>query len=136
MASFAEEGSSRKNRLSGKVAVVTGASMGIGEAIAGLFVSHGAQVVLLSRDAQRLEAARARIGHANRTLAVACDVGHREEIDRAIRLTLERFGRIDVWINNAGYGLLDSICNMPMSYCRELFDTNFFGTVEAMQAAI
>jgi short-subunit dehydrogenase len=136
MASFAEERSSRKNRLSGRVAVITGASMGIGEAIAGLFVGHGAQVVLLSRDAQRLEAARARIGHADRTLALACDVRHREEIDRAVGRTLEHFGRIDIWVNNAGYGLRDSISGMQMSNCRELFDTNFFGAVEAMQAAI
>jgi short-subunit dehydrogenase len=122
--------------LSGKVAVVTGASMGIGEAIADLFVRQGARVVLLSRDAGRLEAARARIGHPAQTLALACDVRHREEIDRAIALILDHFERIDIWINNAGHGLLDSISNMLMSDCRELFDTNFFGTFEAMQAAI
>jgi len=136
MTSFAEERSRGENRLSGKVTVVTGASMGIGEAIADRFVRQGARVVLLSRDPGRLEAARARIGHPTQTLALACDVRDREEINRAIGLILDHFRRIDIWINNAGYGLFDSISNMPVSDCRELFDTNFFGTVEAMQAAI
>ena len=122
--------------LIGKVVVITGASMGIGEAIAKVFVEHGASVVLLSRDAGRAEAARARIGHSERTLALACDVRHREEIDRAIGLTLHHLQRIDVWINNAGHGLRDSVAGMNMAACRETFNTNLFGTIEAMQAVV
>jgi len=122
--------------LSGKVVVVTGASMGIGEAIAQLFADHGASVVLLSRDTGRVEAARGRIGHAERTLALACDVSHREEIDRVIGLTMHHFQRIDVWVNNAGHGLLDSVAEMDMSACRAMFDTNFFGAVAGIQAVI
>src|SRR5579872_6083373 len=125
-----------KEKLSGKVVVVTGASMGIGEAIVDLFVNHGAQVVLLSRDSGRLEAARARIGRADQTLAIACDVRHREEIDRAIGLVVHHFQRIDIWVNNAGHGLLDSIANVNMSDCRETFETNFFGALEGMKAVI
>jgi short-subunit dehydrogenase len=120
----------------GKAVVITGASMGIGEAIARLFVEHGASVVLLSRDAGRAEAARARIGHSERTLALACDVRHREEIDRAIGLTLHHLQRIDVWINNAGHGLRDSIAGMDMAACHDTFSTNLFGTIEAMQAVV
>lgn len=122
--------------LAGKVVVVTGASMGIGEAIAKIFADHGASVVMLSRDAGRVEAARGRIGHTERTLAMACDVRHREEIDRAIGLTLHHFQRIDVWVNNAGHGLLDSIAQMDMAACREMFETNLFGAVMAMQAVL
>jgi short-subunit dehydrogenase len=122
--------------LAGQIVVVTGASMGIGEALAKMFADHGAGVALLSRDAGRVEAARERIGHSERTLALACDVRHREEIDRAIGLTLHHFQRIDVWVNNAGHGLMDSVATMDMAALREIFDTNFFATVAAMQAVI
>ncbi len=122
--------------LAGKIVVVTGASMGIGEAIAKIFVDHGASVVMLSRDAGRVETARGRVGHSERTLAMACDVRHREDVDRAIGLTLHHFKRIDVWVNNAGHGLLDSVAQMEMAACREMFDTNLFGAVGAMQAVI
>jgi short-subunit dehydrogenase len=125
-----------KTDLSGKVVVVTGASMGIGEAIARLFAQRGATVVLLSRDAGRAEAARARIGHSARTLAVSCDVRNREEIDRVVSLTLHHYQRIDVWVNNAGHGLMDSVAEVDMAECRETFDTNWFGTLACMQAAL
>jgi short-subunit dehydrogenase len=127
---------SYKMQLSGKVVVITGASMGIGEAIAKIFADGGASVVLLSRDAERVEGARGRIGHPERTLGLACDVRNREEIDRVVGLTMHHFQRIDVWINNAGHGILDSVANVDMAACRETFETNFFGAVEAMQAVI
>jgi short-subunit dehydrogenase len=126
----------REMQLSGKVVVITGASMGIGEAIARIFADDGASVVLLSRDAERVEAARARIGHSERTMGLACDVRNREEIDRVVGLTMHHFQRIDTWINNAGHGILDSVANVDMAACRETFETNFFGAVEAMQAVI
>ena len=122
--------------LSGKVVVVTGASMGIGEAIAKTFADHGANLVVLSRDSGRAESARGRIGHTDRTLSLSCDVRHREEIDRVLSLTLHHFDRCDVWVNNAGHGLLDSVETLDMAACRDTFDTNFFGTVASMQAVI
>ena len=67
---------------------------------------------------------------------MACDVRHREDVDRVIGLTLHHFQRIDVWVNNAGHGLLDSVAQMDMAACREMFDTNLFGAVGAMQAVI
>jgi len=122
--------------MDGKVVVVTGASTGIGEEIAKIFADQGASVVLLSRDANRAEAARHRVGHTDRTLALACDVRHREEIDRALGLTLHHFDRVDVWVNNAGVGIRDAVADVEMSACRELFDTNFFGMIHGMQAVI
>jgi short-subunit dehydrogenase len=122
--------------LAGKIVVITGASMGIGEALARLCADRGASVVLLSRDAARAEAARARIGHLERTLALSCDVRNREEIDRVIGLTLHHFQRIDIWINNAGHGLLDGIASVDMAACRDMFETNLFGALESMQAVI
>ncbi len=120
--------------ISGKIVVVTGASMGIGEAIARIFADYGAKVVLLSRDAARAEAARARIGHTENTIAMSCDVRNREEIDRVLGLTLHHFGRVDVWVNNAGYGMQDSVASMSMKACRDMFETNLFGAIECMQA--
>ncbi len=122
--------------LAGKVVVVTGASMGIGEAIAKMFAEAGASVVLLSRDAGRAEAARGRIGFPDRTIALSCDVRNSEEIDRVLGLTLHHFKRVDVWINNAGHGLLDSIAQTDMLACHSMFETNFFGAMSAMQAVI
>jgi uncharacterized protein len=122
--------------LTGKVVVVTGASMGIGEAIAQSFADHGAYVVLLSRDTARAEAARTRIGHAERTTALSCDVRNSEEIDRVLALTVHHFKRVDIWVNNAGLGLFDSVAEMDLSACRDMFDTNFFGAVAAMQAVV
>lgn len=110
--------------------------MGIGEEIAKLFAEHGAKVVLLSRDASRAEAARHRVGHTDRTLALACDVRKHEEIERVLMLTLRHFDRLDIWVNNAGHGLLDSFANADMAAIRETFETNLFGTLDAMQVVI
>jgi short-subunit dehydrogenase len=122
--------------LAGKVVVVTGASMGIGEAIAKVFAEAGASVVMLSRDAARAEAARGRVGYPDRTVALSCDVRNTEEIDRILALTLHHFKRVDVWINNAGHGLLDSVAQTDMQACHDLFATNLFGAMSAMQAVI
>src|SRR5437660_344137 len=95
--------------LNRKVVVITGASMGIGEAIGLEFVRHGASVVFSSRDVSRAEAARQRVGNLERTFAMACDVSKRSDIDRMLQETLARFKRVDVWVNNAGFGLMDAV---------------------------
>lgn len=126
----------RSMKLDGKVVVVTGGSMGIGEAIAAKFASEGAAVVVASRDHGRAEAARQRIGHADHTLAVACDVQRRTDLEALLQAALSHFGRVDIWINNAGHGLLDSAEQMSLADCRSMFDTNLFGAIEAMQVVI
>jgi uncharacterized protein len=123
-------------KLEGKVAVITGASMGIGEAIAKLFFEEGAKLVLCSRDLERTKAAAERIGAGENALSAACDVSRRDQVDALVRAALERFGRIDIWVNNAGYGLNDSIEKIDIAQLRRMFDTNFFGTMECMQAVI
>jgi dehydrogenase/reductase SDR family protein 7B len=125
-----------ESELSGKVVVITGASMGIGEAIARLFALRGTKIVLLSRDAGRAEEARSRVGHVENTIALACDVRHREDIDRVISLTLHHFQRIDIWINNAGHGIMDSVAQVDMGAVRDTFETNFFGALMGMQAVV
>jgi short-subunit dehydrogenase len=121
-------------RCKDQVVVITGASMGIGEALARAFVAEGARVVLSSRNLARLEEARTRIGSTDRTVAVACDVQGRQQIESLVRDCKERFGRIDAWINNAGYGMLAPVATMSMDECRRMFATNLFGAIECMQA--
>ena len=116
-----------------KVVVVTGASMGIGEAVAARFLREQCSVVLSSRDLGRVEAARQRLGSTGRTMAVACDVTVRAQIEALLTAALERFGRIDVWVNNAGFGMMDSVERMDMAACRRMFDTNLFGAIDCMQ---
>lgn len=123
-------------RLNGKVAVVTGASMGIGEAIAKLFAEEGAHVVLSSRSLGRLEAAQRRIGIPDRTVVVACDVADPALSAALLQSTVARFGRIDIWVNNAGFGVIDSLQHMDMDACRRMFDTNLFGAIQCMQQVI
>lgn len=123
-------------RLNGKVAVITGASMGIGEALARLFAQEGAIVILSSRDLARVEAARQRIGNLDRTFAVACDVSDGSQSASLLRSTLDRHGRIDIWVNNAGFGVVDSLQHMDMNSCRRMFDTNLFGAIQCMQQVI
>jgi short-subunit dehydrogenase len=119
--------------IAGKVVVVTGASMGIGEAIVHRFLHEGASVVLASRELSRVEAARQRTGAPDCTLAVACDVTVRAQIEALLAVTIEHFGRVDVWVNNAGFGVIDSVERMDMGACRRMFDTNLFGAIECMQ---
>jgi len=123
-------------KLEGKVAVITGASMGIGEAIAKLFLEEGAKVVLCSRDLARTKAAEQRIGGGANTLSIACDVSKREQVDALVKSAVAKFGRIDIFVNNAGFGLNDAVADMDMAEFRRMFDTNLFGAVECIQAVV
>jgi len=123
-------------KLEGKVAVITGASMGIGEAIAKLFLQEGAKVVLCSRDLARTKAAEQRIGGGANTLSVACDVSRRDQVDALVKTAMAKFGRIDIFVNNAGFGLNDAVAEMDMAEFRRMFDTNLFGAVECIQAVV
>jgi len=67
---------------------------------------------------------------------MACDVRDRAAIDRVVEATLRQFQGIDVWVNNAGVGILDAVTKVDMAAARATFETNFFGAVEAMQAVI
>src|SRR5258707_1622399 len=101
-------------KLEGKVAVITGASMGIGEAIAKLFLQEGAKVVLCSRDLARTKAAEQRIGGSANTLSVACDVSRRDQVDVLVKTAVAKVGRIDIFVTNAGSGLNDAVASMEM----------------------
>ena len=123
-------------KLQNKVAVITGASMGIGEEIARLFLAEGAKLVLCARDLARQQQAQERIGGGDNVVSVGCDVSQRSQVDAMAQTALKKFGRIDILINNAGFGLNDSVAELDMAQARRLFDTNLFGAMECMQAVI
>lgn len=110
--------------LSGKVAVVTGGSRGIGRSIVQILAEHGADVVVSSRklDACEVAAGEVRGSTGRRAEAIACHVGRWDDCDRLVAETLERFGRLDVFVNNAGmsplYESLDAVTE-------ELYDKTF-----------
>ena len=86
--------------VTGKTVIITGASRGIGEASARLFADQGANVVLLARSETAIKAIAAEIGDA--ALAIACDVSSYAEMDHAVQAATEKFGKVDILINNAG----------------------------------
>ena len=89
--------------LGGKVAIVTGGSRGIGFAIAAWLAEHGAAVVVSGRDADRVQAAAKELeAHGTPILGVAADAAKREDADRLVDVTRDRFSRLDILINNAG----------------------------------
>src|ERR1700728_697772 len=93
-------------RLTGKVAVVTGASSGLGVAFAQAMAEAGADVALGARRADRLEQTLAEVGDSTgrRGIAVRPDVASPEDCQRLVDATMQKFGRVDVLINNAGVG--------------------------------
>jgi len=93
--------------LTGTAALITGASSGIGAATAGRLAEHGAGVALVARRKDRLEALAAEIDQAGgAALVVAADITDRSQTEAAVEQTVERFGRLDTVVNNAGLMLL------------------------------
>jgi NADP-dependent 3-hydroxy acid dehydrogenase YdfG len=123
--------------LAGSVVAITGASAGIGRASALAFAARGARLVLGARRLPLVEeladAVRARGGEA---LALSLDVGHREQVDAFVRAALERYGRLDVLLNNAGYGVRGTVAATPMDAYEQLMRVNYMGTVHGCRAAV
>jgi NAD(P)-dependent dehydrogenase (short-subunit alcohol dehydrogenase family) len=122
--------------LEGRVAVVTGASSGIGEACAIAFVEKGAKVVLAARRAERLEELVKRIeGMGGEALAVMTDVTREADVDNLFKRALERFGTIDVLINNAGIADSTPVYDMPLELWHQVIETNLTSAFLCSRAA-
>ncbi len=117
-----------------KVVFVTGASAGIGEAVAREAVRRGAKVVLAARRKERVEAIAAELGAAN-ALGVACDVTRDGDLEKAIERA-HAFGPLDAMIANAGFGVAGSVQKLTIDDYRRQFETNVFGVIRSVHAAL
>jgi NAD(P)-dependent dehydrogenase (short-subunit alcohol dehydrogenase family) len=123
--------------LKGKVAVVTGASSGIGEATVRELASRGASVVLASRAAEKLEALQREISASGGpALAVETDVSDRGSVEAMVGRTVGEFGSLDVLVNNAGLGLSGKVPELRAEDVRHVFEVNVIGPLNCMQAAL
>jgi len=119
------------------VVVLTGASAGIGEATAHELARQGAKLVLAARRSQRIEALAAELTAAGtNAIAVQTDMTDAAQVKALIAVTRERFGRIDVLINNAGIAAICPLEKMPDEPFRQMFELNVLGSLHAMQAVV
>ncbi len=118
--------------LKDKVVIITGATSGIGEACALVFGKAGANIVITGRNAEKLELSRKRLSEENiETLAILADAASEEDNRKIPELTLARFGKIDILINNAGISMRALFEELDLEVFKKVMDTNFYGTVYA-----
>jgi NAD(P)-dependent dehydrogenase (short-subunit alcohol dehydrogenase family) len=119
--------------MASQVWFVTGASRGLGFAIAQAVLEKGDAVVAAARNASRAEQV---LGPSDRVFAVSVDVTDRASIQRAADTAVARFGKIDVIVNNAGYGLMGAVEELDALELEDVFKTNFFGAREVIRALL
>ncbi len=129
---------SAAERFNGKVVLITGASSGIGEEMALQLSRAGARLALAARRTDRLEQLRGQILAAGgaEPLIVACDVTRDEDPPRAVAQTLARWGRLDIVIANAGFGVVGAFAQLTVEDYRRQFETNVFGVLRTLRAAL
>lgn len=120
--------------MSDRVVVVTGASGGIGAALAEQVAKDGGKVALAARREIELAAVAARCGAA--ALAVVTDVTRRGEVERLLDATLSRFGRIDVWVNNAGRGITRPVSELTDDDFDDMMRVNVKSALYGMQTVL
>lgn len=121
--------------MQNKVVVITGASSGIGKALAEKFASEGWNLVLAARRLNRLKELENTITNVE-VLSVQTDVTKEPECQNLIESSIKRFGQIDVLINNAGISMRASIEDVKMDVLRQLMDVNYWGTVYCTRFAL
>jgi NADP-dependent 3-hydroxy acid dehydrogenase YdfG len=125
------------NQLEGTVALVTGASSGIGEATARSLAAHGAKVAVAARRLDRLERLAAEIGGRGHTaLAIESDITAQEQAIDAVERTVSELGRLDIVVNNAGQMLLGPIEDAPTEEWDRMIDLNLKGLINTTHAAL
>jgi len=127
------------NALSGKVAVITGGSRGIGRAVAEALLRQGASVAITGVTQSNLDSAARALatnGAGDRVLALRADVRKYAEIDDALSQTVSRFGGLDMLVNNAGVGVFKSVAETSVDDWHRVIDTNLSGVFYGCRAAL
>jgi len=123
--------------IEGKVVAITGASSGIGEATALLLAQRGAKVVIGARGSERLKALADRIVSAGGEVAYArTDVKRREDLSNLVKLACERYGKLDVLVNNAGIGPISPLDELRVDEWDDMIDINIKGVLNGIAAAL
>lgn len=126
----------RLKKLRDQVIVITGASSGIGLVTARMASSQGARVVLASRDEDALRHLEHELNSSGgKAFGVLTDVTHYEDVRRLADRALNRFGRFNTWVNNAGGSVYGRILDVPVEEERKLFELNYWGTVYGSRVA-
>ena len=127
---------SERFSVDGQVAVVTGASSGIGRAIAERFAEGGARVVVCSREQGNIEPVAEEIRErGNEALTIECDVTDREAVESLVETTVEEFGGLDCLVNNAGASFMAGFDDISENCWETIVDINLHGTYHCTQAA-
>jgi len=124
-------------KFEGQTALITGASSGIGAALARKLAREGARLVLMARRRERLESLSAELAAAGAQAVVHVgDVTKRADLDAAVALAVERYGRLDVAIANAGFGVVGPLEKLGVEDYRRQFETNVFAAIETSKACL
>ncbi len=116
-----------------KVVVITGASRGLGKALAGMLVAKGCKVVISSRDKKELKKAAEEIG----AVAIAADVTKEKGISQLAQRVVSKYGQIDIWINNAGIWVPHvPVEELDMKRVHQMMEVNLFGTIYGSRSAL
>ena len=121
------------NHTSAPVWFITGASRGFGSEFARVALEHGCKVAATAR---KPEAVRQTLGDHENLLPIALDVTNQEQIDDAVKKAFDAYGRIDVLVNNAGYGIFGALEEITDAETRAIFDTNVFGAMNVTRAVL
>jgi len=122
-------------KLSGKVAIITGAARGIGRACAERFLNDGVKVVICDVDTDALERTVTELGAPKELHAVHCDVARRADVDRVVATAVREFGRLDIMVNNAGVARSQDILDISENDFDDVIGVNLKGAFFGVQAA-
>ncbi len=119
-----------------KVALITGGSSGIGAELGRNLAELGAVLVLVARSAEKLAAVADSMPEGSRVLTIVADVGVEEAVEQAVLQTIETYGRIDILINNAGFGLFQRVDEMRLVDYERMMNVNYMGVVRLTKAVL